>query len=318
MSLFPESQLGIWLNTPTKFLERTSEANLRPAKNDACWSTAANDSAPILLTDRQAPHAPPPALSITPTSAQSTSSRSAPPSSDSLIRLSLVSTLLKNFYQELKSTECHPRPTLVDLGGHDALTQSTLKSDINDLEYIGTQKVSLSGLDVCASLTHPYFADRIRACRPDVLLCLDVLEHLAQNAHSLRGALQQLASVGSHASLIVFSLPGAAITSEQRNSSCHQAPVDLDQWLDLLNEFFDIEQTMAFNFLPSSSAPHRAPDAPGSDDSPRLETPRTGSLQLSLLESLDVKLSTIVGTGPLGRALVRAFGSSVLLVATAR
>jgi len=43
MSIYPESQLGIWLNTPIKFLETTAGCNLRAARNDASWRNAAND-----------------------------------------------------------------------------------------------------------------------------------------------------------------------------------------------------------------------------------------------------------------------------------
>lgn len=43
MSIYPESQLGIWLNTPIKFLETTAGRNLRAARNDALWRNAAND-----------------------------------------------------------------------------------------------------------------------------------------------------------------------------------------------------------------------------------------------------------------------------------
>ena len=44
MSLFPNSYLGIWLDTPVKFLENIPAKRLRDAANEAMWSKAANDS----------------------------------------------------------------------------------------------------------------------------------------------------------------------------------------------------------------------------------------------------------------------------------
>lgn len=51
MSIYPESQLGIWLNTPIKFLDTTAQRNLRAARNDPQWNTAANDAwSPVPVT----------------------------------------------------------------------------------------------------------------------------------------------------------------------------------------------------------------------------------------------------------------------------
>ena len=320
MNSFPEYQLDIWLNTPVRYLEKTTACNLREAKNDRVWGKAANDYHSFLPYAKYGceirslqPYSYPRDLQAAQLNQQA---NDAP---EAFVKFKVVSSIVGKHCTELKASGQCARPKVVNLGCDMKLIKGYLDDSVDNMEYVGVDKLPRLKPDVSVDLTHPLSGERIKSLRPDVLLCLDILPELFHNTTQLRSTLARLASGSSHSSLIVFSIPQRI--TKQRTSDIvrsknrpKEESLNTNQWVQLLGEYFEVEQIQGFGFLADGASTVNRDGIPenSSAQTSMFNRMKERLSQLKFFNKIDIQLTRTFGTWP----IIRPLGSKLLLVAS--
>lgn len=229
MNILSESQTGIWLNTPVKFLDIQSENELRFAQNDSNWRFLANDTNQTThLADAEKPH-------LYQNTCRSTYAH---------VKFKVVTQIISNYYFKRQSVEPSFKLTALDIGCSLQVLRRHLKSSIQDIRYIGVDSSPLINPDILCDVASDAVGEAFKSVRPDVVVAIDLLSTLHSTEAELTATLSRwLKAMGEQPDLFVFTIP------ECYDSGDHLLSLKNEQWLKLLNEMFVVEDIQAIGFL---------------------------------------------------------------------
>jgi len=248
MSMYPESQSGIWLNTSVRFLDAKAKVVSRAAKNDASWfavptplngilegsSPAAAESQRILPASLSA--GSPDAL----TRLHQNPSRTL----YAHVKYMYVSQWVSNNQFDSKDNSGSNKLVAVDLGCSFQLMRRHLQSRINDVRYIGIDCVPLLYPDILCDLSDADSVSALPELKPDVVLALDILAELYDDADDLDNALSQWIQQFDHSGTeFLMTIP------QRYSSENHRLNRNSKEWLAHLEKHFDIVDVRGIGFL---------------------------------------------------------------------
>jgi len=248
MSIHPESQMGIWLNTSVRFLDAEAKVVSRTAKNDSSWFAVPTDLGGLIETGISKAS---PSKRTRPTSLSSGSP-------DALTRLhqnpsrtlyahvkyTFVSQWVSNRHFDSNDGRVSEKLTTVDLGCSFQLLRRHLQSRIKDVRYIGIDCVPLLYPDILCDLSDAESVRSLPELNPDVVIALDILAELHHESHELNLTLSHWArQFDQNNTEFLMTIPQRYLSENHRlRRSAHD-------WLAHLDQHFDIVETRGIGFL---------------------------------------------------------------------
>lgn len=229
MSSLLESHTGIWLNTQVRFFDIQSQSALRIAQNDSDWRLFGSDfSLGSELAALVEPH-----LFQNPCRTLYTHEK-----------FKLVTEIVSNYDFQRHNVEPAFKLTTLDIGCSVQMLRRHLDKSIRDLRYIGVDSLPMICPDILCDVTSSGVNPAFKALRPDVVLALDLLPILHDTKVQLVASLSRwLSALDKTPELWVFTIP------ECYESDDHLLTLKSEQWLELLNELFIVEDIQAVGFL---------------------------------------------------------------------
>jgi hypothetical protein len=134
--------------------------------------------------------------------------------------------------------------TTLDIGCSWQMLRRHLKKNIRDLRYIGVDSVPMIYPDILCDVSSSAVSQAFKSVRPDVVVALDLLPTLHDTKAELTATLSRwLRAMDEKPGLYVFTVPECYETDD------HLLKLKSEQWLELLNETFFIEDIQAIGFL---------------------------------------------------------------------
>jgi hypothetical protein len=296
MSILPESQSGIWMNTPVKFLGIQSESVLGLAQNDSNWRFFANDFNPISeLADATESH-------LHQNLCRTLYTR---------VKFKVTTEIVSDYYFKHQTVEPDATLTTLDIGCSLQMLRRHLNKSIGDLQYIGVDSLPMTYPDMLCDVSNTAVSQAFKSVKPDVVIALDLLPTLHDTKIELTATLSRwLRALDEKPGLYVFTLP-VCYESDQ-----HLLKLNNEQWLELLNETFIVEDIQAIGFL--SALPYwigkRLPRA-----SNGMLQRSQNSLKISLYDSNFLQIIESILTGAFKRTkMLRRYSHSVVVTARPR
>ena len=229
MSILSESQTGIWLNTPVKFLNIQCENELRFAQNDSNWRFLSNDTNQINdLAVAGGVHL------------HQNTSRSI----YAHVKFKVVTEIVRNYHFKRQSMEPSFKLTALDIGCSLQVLGRHLKNSIQDFRYIGLDSSPSINPDILCDVSSTAVSQAFKSMRPDIVLAIDLLPTLHSTEAELSATLSRwLNAMEEQPELFVFTIP------ECYASDDHLLRLKNEHWLELLNELFVVEDIQAIGFL---------------------------------------------------------------------
>lgn len=315
MSIFPESQTGIWLNTPIKFIDTRTEKKTRVAKNDADWNMSSDDGIHQLnATDTE--------LSALFQNRAVPLRRSLPgdyarfhhnPSRTlyAHVKFNVVTEAVGSLYFDSQVAEPSFKLVALDLGCSQQLLRRYLKKEIAEFDYAGLDRTPLVYPDLISDLTDKESAEAFEAVTPNTVFALDVLPEL----HSSEADLSQTLARWGEACrqndpMFFFTIPQCAVSESDK------LQLEFEQWMALLERHYVIEETRSLGFLsalPFWISNKRKVNSRGIIGR-LLQILKEPMYESYLLKSVDLGLSRLLGK----IKFLQKFSHSVLITARVR
>ncbi len=314
MSLLPESQIGIWLNTPIKFIDTRSNKQSRVAQNDSDWGLASvANSRHSNATD----------VELSSMFFNRTTAARRPLSGEQSVEHNPSRTLYAHVKYNLlcdvlcrhnlleKQSDASYKLTTLDLGCSQQLIRRHLKKRIADLDYVGLDRLPLVYPDLLSDLTHSESSEAFSLIQPNTVMALDVISELHTSVGDLQQTLAQWVTASKDtAPLFLFTVP------QNGKSESDKLTMNPEEWQALLERHFVIEAVHSIGFL--SALPYWL----GSND--RVREPSWTQRLLDVLKepmynSPVLKSIDLIMTKALGKVgFLRRYSHSVLFVARAK
>lgn len=229
MSSLLESQTGIWLNTRVRFFDIQSESALRVAQNDSNWRLFVSDfSLGTELAPLVEPH-----LYQNPCRTLYACEK-----------FTVTTEIVSNYYFKRQSLEPAFKLTTLDIGCSLQMLRRHLNKSIRDLRYIGVDSLPVICPDILCDVSSSAVNHAFKSVRPDVVVALDLLPILHDTKDQLVASLKRwLSALDEKPELCVFTIP------ECYESDDHLLTLESEQWLELLNESFIVQDIQAIGFL---------------------------------------------------------------------
>ena len=250
MSMFSQSQMGIWLNTDVRFLNIQSGSELRFAQNDSNWRFLPNSFNQLTASADQGFGG---VCKSRSTAYLRDSSTIKPhvqryPNACSTLsthaKFKVASDIVSSHYFQCPENEPGAKLTTLDVGCSLQMLKRYLQQSVQELRYVGVDSLPIIDPDILCDVSSADAAQAFKSVNPDVVLALDLLPQLHDSKTQLSATLSRwLKATEEKPSLYVFSIP------ECHESDEHQLRLSSDQWLALLNEQFIIEDVQAIGFL---------------------------------------------------------------------
>jgi len=147
----------------------------------------------------------------------------------------------------------HVLPRVMDIGCGLQVAKRYLQSLNPELVYFGVDYEQSFGPDAVADLNVPNALNKPMQWQPDVIMLLDVLEHLHEDIEDLDAVIQNIAeAVPSHC-VVVITLPQwyrlDCLKLSHLHYPEHKIRLTQKQWHGLLSKHFDIIETQGLGFL---------------------------------------------------------------------
>ncbi|MFT6303385.1 MAG: hypothetical protein ACI9XK_001015 [Granulosicoccus sp.] len=229
MSVSVEFQTGIWLNTPVTFFDIQSEHALRLAQNDSDWRFATNDYNQV--TEQAA---------LAESSLYQNSCRTL----YTHVKFKVTTEIVSNYYLKCQGVTPFYKLTTLDIGCSLQMLRRHLSENIRDLRYVGVDSLAKIYPDIICDVSSSAVSQAFKSVKPDVVVALDLLPTLHDTADQLTATFSRwLKALDEKPGLYVFTIP------ECYKSDEHLLKLESEQWLELLNETFIIEDIQAIGFL---------------------------------------------------------------------
>ena len=193
---------------------------------------------------------------------------------------------------------------ILDLGCADRLAERYLSELGVEFEYCGVDYESPFGPDICEDIRR---ADAIRAklpWQPNVILLLDVLEHLEGQQADIVEVLQACQSILGSGGIVVVTVPQMYRLDRFQFGHLHYPEHKIRlrqrQWRDLLASELGIRRTQGVGFL--SVLPYLLMLSPRYEQQPRLmrafKRLRERTIERTALRRLDWHATRLLGGAP--------------------
>ncbi|MFK8075762.1 MAG: hypothetical protein AB8B84_04185 [Granulosicoccus sp.] len=248
MSIFPESQTGIWLNTPIKFIDTRTEKKACVATNDADWHASSKDGIQQLkATDKE--------LSAFFQNRAVPLRRSKPGDSARFhhnpsrtlyahVKFNVVTESVGSLYFKSQVKEPSFKLAVLDLGCSQQLLRRYLKKAIAKFAYTGLDRTPLVYPDLVSDLTDKHSTEAFETVTPNTVFALDVLPELHSSEADLSQTLARWGEACRQSDpVFFFTVPQCAVSESDK------LQLDFEQWMTLLERHFVIEQTRSLGFL---------------------------------------------------------------------
>ena len=246
MSIFLQSQSGIWLNTPNRQLGIHSGNELRLAQNDDSWrfvSSAFSYHSDMYATDSSFPIGPSSQTGFKHT-ANGQWQRCHSRTLYTNTKLAITTAILSQYYFAAHRDDPNFKLTALDVGCSFQMLRRSLSQKVQNLRYVGLDSAPENCPDILCDASSSDAAKIFRTVEPNVVVALDVLPELHDTRIKLRETLLNwVNSMNGKPGLYVFSVPVRYQSDE------HTLKLSSEQWLELLNEMFIIEDIQAIGFL---------------------------------------------------------------------
>lgn len=315
MSIFPESQTGIWLNTPIKFIDTRTEKKARVAKNDADWNLSSDDGIQQ--------------LNATDTELNAFFQNRAVPLRRSLpgdyarfhhnpsrtlyahVKFNVVTEAVGSLYFNSQVTEPAFKLVALDLGCSQQLLRRYLKKEIAEFDYAGLDRTPLLYPDLISDLTDKESAEAFEAVTPNTVFALDVLPELHSSEADLSQTLARWGEACRQSDpMFFFTVPQCAVSESDK------LELEFEQWTALLEQHFVIEETRSLGFL--SALPFWASNKRKVNNrgfiGRVLQLLKEPMYESYLLKTVDLGLSRVLGN----IKCLRKYSHSVLITARVR
>jgi hypothetical protein len=248
MSILPESQTGIWLNTPVRFLNAQSEKALAFAQNDSDWRFYVNDFNQITnLADLDPDGSCEKESWAYFKESFATDSHLYNNPCRTLythVKFKVATEIVTSYYFKCKNITPSFKLTALDIGCSIQMLRRHLKKTIEDTRYIGVDCVPTIYPDILCDVSSDDVSQALNPVRPNVVVALDVLPMLHNTPAELSATLSRwVQAMDEKPGLYVFTIP------ECYDSEEHLLKMSSEQWLKLLNKLFVIEDVQAVGFL---------------------------------------------------------------------
>ena len=250
MSISSRSLSGIRLNTTIKFLNIQTGSKLRRAQNDSSWCFFAKDPAPAdTLPDTHAD-----SFFDSESWTYVTESRNAALQPHlqknpyrtlyAHVKYKTTAQIVSNYYFKRQNEKPSLKLTALDLGCSVQMLRRHLTQSVRDLRYFGVDSLPMIYPDILCDVSSPAIDQAFESVSPDVVVALDLLPELHDTSEQLSRTLSRwLRAMENKPSLYVFTIP------ECYESDEHRLKLTSEQWLNLLEEKFIIEDIQAIGFL---------------------------------------------------------------------
>lgn len=315
MSIFPESQSGIWLNTPIKFIDTRSEKKARVAQNDSVWDLSPGkgaqrvDATELELDSFFQHRAVPVRRSLPGEYARFHHNPSR--TLYAHVKFNVVTEAVSARYFKSQASRPSFKINALDLGCSQQLLRRYLKKDIPNFDYAGLDRIPLAYPDLISDLTDTESTQAFDVVAPNTVFALDVLSEL----HSSEADLSQTLARWGEACrqndpMFLFTVPQCAYSESDKLN------LEFKQWKTLLERHFIIEETRSLGFL--SALPYwvKTSKRPNtlSFTSRLLDLLKEPMYESYLLKALDLGLTKLLGKVK----FLRRFSHSVLITARVR
>jgi hypothetical protein len=145
------------------------------------------------------------------------------------------------------------RPRVLDLGCANRLALRYLKQLGFDMDYCGVDYETALGPDLVADLRTPEVIAQLLPWRPDVVLLLDVLEHLEGREADIRRVLAASAAMLSAGGLVIVTLPQMyrldCFKLPHLHYPEHKIRLSQEEWRKLLTEQLLVEHVHGLGYV---------------------------------------------------------------------
>ena len=211
-------------------------------------------------------------------------------------------------------------PHIMDIGCGLQVAKSFLTTLNDPIEYFGVDYEPTFKPDAVVDLNRPTALDAPMIWTPDVVMLLDVLEHLHDNTEDLRKVLKHVASSMPKDAQLIVTVPQLyrldRFKLKHLHYPEHKIRLTQKEWRNLINEYFDITSVQGVGYLsvipylPMLSRRYKPGNALG-----RLFSHlRASTFEKSWLKPVDLFLSNTLGRLP----WLKSISNDILFVATPR
>lgn len=263
MSSYPESKLGIQLNTFVRFLKNTPASDIRSANNDEYWHGNACQGVAngILKVDS--------ILNQRSTVRVAALSRrrfkrvreTRVKSLYNFVKLRVVADLIDEYRKKQSPESAYTR--IMDIGFSFLPAKRLLNGFWEKLDYSGVNLHSITHTDVVSIGAIKNTPAGVVQPPAELVLALDVLPELCRTAEALNINLARISDISAGSSLIVISMPQMNYLPGQKLGSIRNLLTldDSQAWqsthathatqllLDALDRHFIVERTIGIGFL---------------------------------------------------------------------
>ena len=211
-------------------------------------------------------------------------------------------------------------PHIMDIGCGLQVAKRFLTTLNDPIEYFGVDYEPTFNPDAVVDLNRPTALDAPMIWTPDVVMLLDVLEHLHDNKEDLRKVLKHVASSMPKDAQLIVTVPQLyrldRFKLKHLHYPEHKIRLTQKEWHNLINEYFDIKSVQGVGYLsvipylPMLSRRYQPGNALG-----RLFSHlRASTFEKSWLKPVDLFLSNSLGRLP----WLNSISNDILFVATPR
>lgn len=312
MSLFPESQTGIWLNTPIKLIDTRLKEKLSVAQNDSDWDLSSfndenyPDSADSELDSFFQHRAVPGRRSLPGEYARFHHNPSR--TLYAHVKFNVVTEIAGKLYDEAIREKPGFTIRALDLGCSLQLLRRYFKKYIPRFEYTGVDQVAATYPDLRSDLTHIESAKTFEDLEPNTIFALDVLPELHSSEADLSQTLERWGDACRQSDpMFFFTIPQSSASESDK------LDLEFDQWKALIEQHFDIEEIRGLGFL--SALPYWL-GKKSEHKRPGLKSRLLNLLKEPMYESHVLKAIDLLATKAFGRiASLRKYSHSVLVTA---
>ena len=247
MSLVPESDTGIWLNTPVRFFVVRSNHELHQAKNDCVWGSSGESelhvgsparTLPSALRQRIDPQLQHQARCLPHLHLQ----RYRSPYTH--VKYVITTETLSNFNFIQQLVQPSFKLNVLDIGCSFQMLRNHLRNSIQQIEYTGADSSPDNYPDILCDLASRDTDYAFRQAKANAVVALDVLPELHDTQTELLETLKRwLEAINEPNALYVFSIPECYTSDE------YLLELSSQEWLELLGELFIIEDVQAVGFI---------------------------------------------------------------------
>jgi len=311
MSTHSESILGIWLNTSITFLNANPSKELRFAKNDSNWfaTTSASGYRLDKCVDSKN-NLPNPLPAEAPDSLEAIKKLHQDPSRTlyAYVKYGVVTQWVESHHFETNGYSATDKLVTVDLGCSFQPLRRYLTSRVKAIQYVGIDCVQALYPDILCDLSDLKSVQAIPELRPDVVIGLDILAELHDNAYDLNATLHQWSRQfdGKNTAFVV------TIPNRSRNEN-HKLSLSTEEWMARLSQQFNIVDVLGLGFL--SALPYLVSEDPNTQGQSVLRkilnVLKEPMFNSQILKSTDLLLTQILGKS----RFFKRFAHSMLIIA---